>query len=199
MSEVSEVRETGDAGAAGEAVPENVQPAGQPNGQVERDPYDIYMLQPDRVFFSRGAGGVLQGVIDGVPYEELMVHRTFPFLHLRRYISIRNVKGEEIGIVRDLDELDEESCRELDRELQFRYFLPRVTRVDSVKDKADLWVWELQTNLGPTRLAMRNLHEHMQFPGGGRIILTDMNGKRCEIADWKALDTHSRKQLNEIV
>lgn len=182
-----------------DAAIEAAEQDGQAKVQAERDPYDIYILQPDRASFSRGAGGVLQGVIDGISYEELMVHRSFPFVHLRKYISIRNVKGDEIGIVRDLDELDEESRMELERELQFRYFLPRVTRVDSVKQKTDLWLWELQTHLGPTRLAMRNLHEHMQFPGGGRIILTDMNGKRCEIADWQALDAHSRKQLNEIV
>src|SRR5690606_22175716 len=112
---------------------------------------------------------------------------------------VRNVKDEELGIVRDVAELDEESRRELERELQYRYFLPRVQRVDSVKQKADLWLWELQTHLGPTRMAMRNLHEHMQFAGDGRIILTDMNGRRCEIPDWQTLDAHSRKQLSEVI
>ncbi|RCW42322.1 DUF1854 domain-containing protein [Paenibacillus prosopidis] len=163
------------------------------------DTYDIHMLEPERVMFSRGQGGVFQGVINGKPYEELVVFRAFPFLYTTQYISIRDAKGDELGIIRDIAQLDEESLREIERELQFRYFLPRVTKVGSVKQKSDLWLWELQTNLGPTRMAMRNLHEHMQFPSGNRIILTDINGKRCEIADWQSLDSHSRTQLTDVI
>jgi hypothetical protein len=163
------------------------------------DTYDIRILEPDEVIFSRGQGGVFQGIIDGKAFKELTVYRTFPFLYTTQYISIRDNKGEELGIIRDIAQLDEECGTEVEKELQFRYFLPRVTRVESVKQKTDLWLWELQTNLGQTRMAMRNLHEHMQFPGGGRIILTDFNGKRCEIADWHGLDAHSRKQLSEVI
>ncbi|MBB6733692.1 DUF1854 domain-containing protein [Cohnella zeiphila] len=166
---------------------------------MSADLYDIRIIEPDSVFFSRGPGGVFQGVLDGKTYPELVVYRAFPFLYTTQYLSIRDPKGEELGIVQDIRDLDEESARELERELQFRYFLPRVTRVDSVKQKSDLWIWELQTNLGPTRIAMRNLHEFMQFPGGARIILTDINGKRCEIPDWKSLDNHSRMQLTDVI
>lgn len=162
------------------------------------DPYEIEIIDPDRASFSRGAGGVLQGAIRGKTYEELMIFRAFPFAYTREYISVRDAKGDEIGIVRDIGELDAESAKELETELQFRYFLPRVERVDAVKRRSDLWLWDLQTNLGPTRITMRNLHEHMLFPGGGRIILTDMSGRRCEISDVNALDSHSRNQLKDV-
>ncbi len=158
------------------------------------DVYDIRMLTSDNTYFSRGKGGVLQGVVEDKPYEELVVYRAFPFRYATEYISVRDPKGEELGIVRDLAELNEESAAELMKELQFRYFLPKVTRVDSVKLKSELWLWELQT-----RMAMRNLHEHLLYPGGGRIILTDLYGKRCEISDWRALDAHSRRQLEEVL
>lgn len=161
--------------------------------------YDIHIIEPENAFFSRGKGGVFQGVVEGTTYEELVVHRTFPFLYTTQFISVRDPKGKEIGIVRDIAELDAESSKEMERELQFRYFLPRVTRVESVKQKSDLWLWELQTSLGPTRVAMRNLHEHMQFPGGGRIVLTDINGRRCEIPNWQELDSHSRLQLTDVI
>ncbi|HZG75175.1 MAG TPA: DUF1854 domain-containing protein [Paenibacillus sp.] len=161
--------------------------------------FDIRLLGPDDAYFSRGKGGVLQGVVDGKAYDELVVYRAFPFRYATEYISVRDAKGEELGIVRDIAELNEESVAELTKELELRYFLPKVTRVDSVKFKSDLWLWELQTHLGPTRLAMRNLHENLQYPGGGRVILTDLGGKRCEIPDWKALDAHSRRQLEEVL
>lgn len=163
------------------------------------DSFAIRVLSEDEASFSRGKGGVLQGVIDGKPYDELVVYRTFPFQYDSQYISIRNASGDELGIIRDIAELNEKSAAELTKELQFRYFLPRVTRVESVKFKSDLWLWELQTHLGPARMAMRNLHEHLQYPGGGRIILTDLSGKRCEIPDWHALDAHSRRLLEEVL
>lgn len=163
------------------------------------DTYSIKMFDPERILFSRGKGGVFQGIVEGKPFDELVIYRTFPFLYTTQYISVRDVKGEELGIIQDIAQLDEESLKEVEKELQFRYFLPSVTRVDSVKQKSDLWLWELRTNLGPTGMAMRNLHEHLQFPGGNRIILTDINGKRCEIDDWKALDGHSRKQLADVI
>lgn len=166
---------------------------------ADRDPYDIHMLEPDAVSLCRGRGGVLQGTIEGKPYGEIAVHRAFPFLYTTKYISLRDPKGEEIGIVRDMEQLDDESREELTQELQYRYFLPKVTRVNKVKPKNDLWIWDLETNKGPARLLMRNLHEHMQFPSENRIVLTDMSGRRCEISDWKALDSHSRKQLSDIV
>ncbi|SEO73486.1 DUF1854 domain-containing protein [Paenibacillus sp. OV219] len=166
---------------------------------METDKYDIRLFSPDDVYFSRGQGGVFQGIVDGKTYDELEVYRAFPFLYATEYISIRNIKGEELGIVADVKELHEESGVELTKELQLRYFMPRVTRVESVKNKSDLWIWELQTHLGTTRIVMRNLHEFMQYPGEGRVVLTDINGKRCEIADWRQLDAHSRKQLEEVL
>lgn len=161
--------------------------------------YDIRLLGPDDIYLSRSNGGVLQGVVDGQPYEELTVYRTFPFRYATAYISIRDAKDKELGIVRDIAELNEESADELAKELEFRYFLPRVTRIESVKLKSGLWIWELQTHLGPTRMTMRNLHEYMQFSGDARIILVNMNGKRCEIPDWRALDAHSRRQLEDVL
>ncbi|SFF08194.1 protein of unknown function [Paenibacillus catalpae] len=161
--------------------------------------YDIRLFKPEEIYFSRGKGGVLQGVVDGKPYEELVIFRTFPFRYASEYISVRTTGGEELGIIRDIAELSAECAAELDKELQFRYFLPKVHRVASVKFKSDLWIWELETHLGETRLTMRNLHEHLQFPGGNRIVLTDMHGKRCEITDWHILDAHSRRQLEDVL
>jgi len=164
-----------------------------------KDPFEINILEPNAVSFTRSQGGVFQGVVEGKLYEEIILFRIFPFQYTTQFISVRDAKGEEIGVVRDIKQLDEESRLEMDKELQLRYFLPLVTRIDSIKQKADLWIWELQTNLGPTRIVMRNLHEHMQYPSDNRIILTDINGKRCEVRDWKSLDIHSRGQLKDVL
>lgn len=171
----------------------------KPPELAEKDPFEIHLLEPDRISFSRSSGGVFQAVIEGKAYDEIVLFRVFPFRYTTQFISVRNAKNEEIGIVRDIALLDRESRMEIEKELQLRYFLPIVTRIESVKQKADLWIWELGTNLGDTRIVMRNLHEFMQFPGNNRVILTDMNGKRCEIRDYEQLDSHSKRQLRDVM
>ncbi|GIP43502.1 hypothetical protein J45TS6_19610 [Paenibacillus sp. J45TS6] len=161
--------------------------------------FDIQLLRQQDINLSRNKGGVIQGTVNEKYYDELIVYRCFPFQYDSSYISIRNAEDEELGIVREIEELDKESACVLKEELELRYFLPKVTHIDSVKNKSGLWLWELQTNLGPTRMVMRNLHEHLLYPGEGWIIITDMNGKRCEIKDWRMLDSHSQKQLQEII
>lgn len=176
--------------------------SGQSNAKdkdKDKDPYEINIFEPGAISFSRSQGGVFQGVVEGKVYEELILFRIFPFQYNTQYISVRNSKSEEIGVIRDIDQLDEESRGEVDKELQLRYFLPVVTRIDSIKQKADMWIWELQTNLGQTRIVMRNLHEHMQYPSLHRIILTDVNGKRCEIRDYSSLDAQSRNKLKDVL
>lgn len=162
-----------------------------------KDIYEIRIIPPEDVVLKRGAGGVLGGWIEGVYYEELTVYRTFPFKFNEEYISIRDAKGEELGIIRAIEELEREWADELRRELQFRYFLPHVHQIIQIKFKSDLWLWDLQTHLGATRLAMRNLQDYVQLHSGGRVILSDISGKRCQIADWQKLDAHSRKLLED--
>lgn len=163
------------------------------------DPYEIRLLDPSQVSFCRGQGGVLQMTIDGKAYPEVVLHRTFPFTHPHRYISLRNEKGEEIAILSDIEGLDEESRAEVETELRFRYLIPVVERIDKIKQNPGMWVWNLQTNLGPLVMTMRNLHDHIQIPKTGRMLITDMDGRRCEIVDIDKLDAHSRGQLSVIL
>ncbi len=163
------------------------------------DPYQVRMLHPSDVSFSRGDGGVLQAVVQGTAYEEIALYRTFPLTRPAEYISVRTAQGEEIGVIADISELDPESFREAQTELRFRYLVPAVNRIDGIKQTPGLWIWKVQTNLGPMRLTMRNLHEHLQFPAPGRVLITDMDGRRSEIPDVRKLDARSRRELRKIM
>lgn len=165
----------------------------------ESEDLSVRLLHPQEVQFYRSVNSVLQGIIGKKTYNELIVYQTFPFRYPGKYISIRNVNGGEIGIVRDIRELDDRSKSELELELRLKYFLPLVKKIISIKQKVDLWIWHVDTHIGPMRMVMRNLHEHLLYPGDGRIVLVDMTGRRCEISDWRLLDTHSRKQLKDII
>ncbi|MCM3632715.1 MULTISPECIES: DUF1854 domain-containing protein [Paenibacillus] len=160
---------------------------------------DIRMLSSEELYVYRGEGGVLQGIVDGKTYHELLIFLTFPMRYTSEYVSIRTKDGNELGIVRSLAGLDRDSAAVLKEEIELRYFLPRVTKIESIKQRSDLWFWELQTHLGSIRIIMRNLHDHIQFPGGDRILLSDLDGRRCDIVNWRQLDAHSQRLLRDIL
>ncbi|MFE5317268.1 DUF1854 domain-containing protein [Paenibacillus sp. NPDC056579] len=165
----------------------------------ERDPYEIVLLDSHNVWLGRSPGGVLQAVIEGVEYPEVLLYRTYPFSKPTEYISVRNPKEEEIGIIRSLQELELASREEAERELNLRYLIPRITHIEKIQQKPALWIWKVETTLGPMTLALRNLHEHLQSPAPGRYLISDIEGRRCEIVDINAMDAHSRKQWNKIL
>lgn len=164
-----------------------------------RDPYEIIVLDSQNVWLGRSSGGVLQAVIDGVEYPEVLLYRAYPFSKPTEYISVRNPKEEEIGIIRNLMELETASREEAERELHLRYLIPRITHIEKIQQKPALWIWKVETTLGPMTLALRNLHEHLQSPAPGRYLISDIEGRRCEIEDISTLDAHSRKQWNKIL
>jgi hypothetical protein len=167
--------------------------------QVTDVKYEIRLLAPDRVRFLRGTGGVLEMDNEGERSPEVLLYRTYPLSRQEEYISVRDGKGEEIGIIERLSDLDPDSLEEARKELRLRYLVPRVERIDKIKQYPGMWVWELQTTLGPIKLSMRNLHEHIQMVGESRLLLSDMDGNRCEIYDTEALDPQSRKLLSRVM
>lgn len=167
--------------------------------QVTDLKYEIRLLEPSKVRFSRGAGGVLEMEYEEVRSPEVLLYRTYPLSRQEQYISVRDGKGEELGIIEQLTDLAPDSLEEARKELRLRYLVPKVTRIDKIKQFPGMWVWELQTTFGPIKLSMRNLHEHIQMIGDKRLLLSDMDGNRCEIFDTDELDPQSRKQLARVL
>jgi len=65
--------------------------------------YEVNFLEPKTIMFSRTSGGVLQMSINGEKAEEAVLYRVFPHSFSHEYISVRNAKSEEIGVIRKLD------------------------------------------------------------------------------------------------
>lgn len=161
--------------------------------------YEIVVLDAGSVSFRRTDGGMLSMESGGTLYPEVLLYRAFPLSRQDEYISVRDREGLEIGIIAGLSELDDISRKEVEKELKLRYLLPQVQQIVSIKQHSGMWVWHLQTSLGPIKLTMRNLHEHVQPIARKRLLLSDMDGNRCEIHDYTALDPQSRKQLMRVL
>jgi hypothetical protein len=164
-----------------------------------RDSFDITILNPKTVSFTRSQGGLLQAVINKEMYLEIVLHQAFPFSRPAQYISVWTKDDQELGIIQDIEELDYESKNEIEQELRIRYIIPIVTKILSINEESGLWIFQLVTDRGDLKLFMQNIHEHIQLIGTKRMVVTDMDGNRCEIPDIHLLDSHSLKELQKII
>lgn len=160
--------------------------------------YDVNFLMPEVVTFVRSAGGVLKGKIDGKDYDELLLYRAFPHSSPYEYISVRN-SDEEIGVIKDIRELSQENQDEAVRELHLRYLMPVVKQVHSVSQKQDLWTIKATTDRGEMTLGIEHPHDNIVYTKKGGLLITDLEGRRCEIRETATLDKKSLRELNKMI
>ncbi|WP_078379034.1 DUF1854 domain-containing protein [Sutcliffiella halmapala] len=163
------------------------------------DIFEITYINPKEAFFYRTEGGMLVVEMAQVSYPEVIIRRTYPMSRPYEYLSVWTKDDKELGVIRHLDELDESSKHEIAVELKLRYVIPIVTHIHSIKEEPGIWSIKVKTDRGELELLMRNIHEHIQLIDSNRIIITDMEGKRCEIEDIQSLDQSSQKQLRKII
>ena len=165
------------------------------------DGYDVNFLNPEEVTFKRAPGGLLSAEINGKTYKAIVLYRTFPLALPYEYISVRELDDEdvEIGVIKRIEELDKSSKDEAIKELHLRYLVPVVGRIDSAKEEQELWIMKVETDRGPMSLAIQNVHDHVQYTRTGGLLLSDMEGRRCEIRDLGKLDKKSLRELNRMI
>lgn len=162
------------------------------------DMFEGKYLNPGSVYLTMAETGVLEGSIEGQRYTHLSLSRALPLSLPRQYLAIlshEEKEPKEVGMIRNLDDLDGLSKSAAEQELQLRYVVPTITRILSIKQEPAFWRWTIETDRGPAELIMRNIHEHVRVMGPSRLILTGVDGRRFELANTSSLDGHSKYLL----
>lgn len=160
----------------------------------------IRYLKPADTAFTRTAGGFLRlKTKDGEEYSRVNLHRAFPFSETSAYISVRDTEGKEIGIIKSLYEFPKEVVNLLEEDMSRRYFAPVVTKVNSLKEEFGYSYWDVQTDAGSCRFTVRNGSSSFTYITEVRIMVTDVDGNRFEIPDFRELDEKSIKKLEIIL
>ena len=199
----------------------DAEPAPVPSEDPEADPWqtaleglDLILLDPGACRLHGDGFGRLWGTINGRDYPELLAHMPFPLTAPGEWVSLvavedadsdgrRSDGGQsdrvELGVLAGLDGLDEEGRGAVASALRLRYFLPKLTRIVSVRDEdpgqTGAVVWQLLTDRGPMRLRMASLFDGIQQQPDGRIIFADRDGNRVDVPSVEALDPESRAWL----
>lgn len=184
----------------------NATPQTEQTGDVDAR-YDLVLLNPAsvRLFRTGGPTSALRATISDEQlgaersYLRVQVARAFPLRNPDRYIGLRDGADKDIGMLVTLDGLDSESRRLTDEELFRRYFLPKIIKVNDVKDEFGLTTWEVETDKGSRRFVVRNLRDSAHELSATRVLLTDTDGNRWEFPDVRKLDEKSYAIIQRVL
>ena len=143
----------------------------------------------------RRAANAMPGAEDSFSAEELRrydrvsLRRAFPFDVPDSYISVFDADGIEIGMVAELSELEPDQSSLLRAELDVVYYMPHVRRIGGIANKRGMQLWRL----------VRDATSSLIKTSGGGVIILDQSGNRYEIKDIAALDSASRRRLDQCI
>ena len=164
------------------------------------DYVDIRYLDPAEAKFEETPGGFVRLTIGADEiYPRVALYRAFPFTYLDRYISVRDVEGKEIGMIRELGEFGEETAQLILRELDRRYFTPVISRIESIKEEFGYAYWNVVTDAGPRRFTVRDMQQSVLLLSTYHVLIIDVDGNRFEIPDYQELDARSRKYIEDLL
>lgn len=155
-------------------------------------------LNSENAEFLKTPGGFVSLSVDGEFYERVGIYQAFPFSDPETYISVRTAdeKAKEIGIIKDLKQLSEETRGILREQIGYRYFTPEIKRVYSVKTEYGFAYFDVMTDAGRCKFVIRMNGGAVVALTETRILIFDLDGNRFEIPDVSRLSAKERKQLD---
>lgn len=157
---------------------------------------EINYITPKDSFFYKSNGGFLGLKIDENDYKRVSILKAFPFSYSNNFYSVRDKDNNEIGIIKEINEYPEDAILLITEELQRRYFMPVINKIQSIKDEYGYSYWDVETNIGNKNFIIRkdnksfvNVRDHM-------ILIIDVDGNRFEISDYKKLDKKSLQLID---
>jgi len=131
---------------------------------------------------------------DGKIYKAITVLRAFPISALDEFLILNDEDGNEIGTVRDLNELDSESQRVLQDVLNQLYFVAEIIQVNVIEEQSHIPKWDVETDRGPRTFDLASTRRDIRILERGRILIRDADGNRYEIPDYRQLDAFSNSR-----
>lgn len=160
----------------------------------------VAYLTPQNAKFTETAGRMLKLDYEGKEYPRVQLHRSFPHSDSRKFISVRSFDPEksvndEIGLIRDMDDFDEQTAELLEKFLELRYFAPRITKLLNIKDEFGYTFWDTETDQGGCRFVVRKDSRSIIHDTGGEVLVVDVDGDRFVVPDVQALSDKEMKLI----
>lgn len=160
--------------------------------------FETKYITAENTTFEKTQGGFVSVTFDGKTYPRADFCRAFPLSNPNLYISVRESSGKhkEIGIIADLSQFPEDIAEMVRTQVDLRYFTPQINKVHSVVDANGITTFDCDTDKGRCTFSIRGGSDAVIRLSDTRIIFTDIDGNRFEVADLTKLTNREQKKLD---
>lgn len=158
----------------------------------------IKSITPDNSTFTETLGGFANLKFLDKEFSHVIIIRLFPFSAKNKYLSVRanDDKREEIGIIENLSLFDEKTVELIERQLERRYFIPKIIKIISIKEEFGHAYWTVMTDRGKCKFTSWAGSAGSVIQNNDRVIIRDSNANRYEIPDINKLTQKELKKLD---
>lgn len=166
----------------------------------QTDSGELNYLDPSRLSFARRGDVMILTVADDRSYLKVHAVRAFPLTELHDYIGLLDaISGHEIGMIRSLRDLDGPTRQLLEQELDKRYFIPKIMRINQAKREFGTVYWDVETDRGRRQFVMRGIRDSIHEIESGRYLVVDVDGNRFEVPQLSKMDSRSQKEWDRLI
>ena len=131
----------------------------------------------------------------GEVFEALEPRRLFPVSRSDTYISLLDKDGVEIGIIKSLSDLNQDSMEAIKYSLDDYYLVPHILKILHTEEKYGTLRWTVQTDRGVKSFDIRNRSHDIRVYKDGKIRIRDSDDNRYTIDNYHNLDSASKSRL----
>ena len=160
------------------------------------DAFNLKFLDPEKVIFFRVNDALRVTIEENLSCLRVIPMSAFPISLRENYISLRDIDGNELGMIKDSTKLDENSRKLLRDELRKRYFTPIILKIKSLQEKFNIYEWDVETDRGSKKFFTKRLQYNIKETEKGYLI-TDLENNKYEIKNLSQLDAQSAALLGK--
>ncbi|MBQ2704310.1 MAG: DUF1854 domain-containing protein [Clostridia bacterium] len=160
--------------------------------------FETKYITAQNATFEKTEGGFVSVQFEGNFYPRADFCRAFPLSAPDVYISVRESSGKhrEIGMIENLLEFPQDIADMIRTQINLRYFTPKITKLHSAVDANGTTTFDCDTDKGRCTFVIRGGSDAVIRLSDTRIIFTDVDGNRFEIADLTKFTRREQKKLD---
>lgn len=162
---------------------------------MTNDKLSISFLPAQDCCLSFNSNGFLVLELNGENKGRVKLIKSYPYSLSDEYICVHDLEDNEIGIIRDLKELDNDSYQNAQKELKSRYYCPTVSSVKSIKERMGHFYFETVIDGKTKNFTVRDLTRNLRFASKDTLLIFDVDGNRYIIPEYEKIETKSRRLI----
>lgn len=156
-------------------------------------------LTADQATFRETDGHMLSVYIGEEIYPAIYLHCSFPHMDNTIYISVRTGDNKEVGMIKSLVEFPDDTIKLLNRHINLRYFAPKITNINAIREEFGYSYWDTETDSGKCCFTVRTGGGNVTTVTDQKMLITDVDGNRFVIEDLSHLSEKEYKMIEMLM